>query len=145
MRELLLNTAGLARLGRNYAESVLSKAVDGGETSLAVASDLRISCWAIATRTGAEIDNVTLSRDGDDLEMNRAEARRVFAVLHGIVSTEYDEPLEAPTLPPTPDFLAALDLLRRAQGLIDAAPGEMTDAFASDTDAFLGRFPKGAA
>lgn len=142
-KELLTKTAGLARLGRAYADGIQCGAIDGDDFGIAL-SDMTIK--GCKSRSG-EME-VYIDTKSEQIVVRGCDVRGLFAVLHGIVSAEYDEAVDdgtTPPPPPTPDFLATLDLLRTAQGMM-GEPSEIegSQEWFDATDKLLGKYPQAA-
>lgn len=147
LKELLVNTAGMARLARQLANEVLTTKIDGDEHGIAIGDTMRFRALRTFDRNRVSLQ-FQLGDSTDLIQFNDKEGRALFSCLYGSLSAQFEEPLDdgnPPATTLTPDFLEALELLRTAQGVM-GEPSEIegSQEWFDAVDKLLGRHPQGA-
>jgi hypothetical protein len=149
LKELLVGTAGMAHLGRTYADGVQTNKIDSDSLGLSI-GDLKVFAHRGRLR-GSTVDPVsfTLERDSSSIELESREARSLFGVLYGALSAEFDEPVDdgqQKPVPPSPLLGEAVELVRAARLLLNtAAAGDPENSWLNRAEVLLAKFPGAAA
>lgn len=142
LKELLTGTAGMTRLAVEYADGVQTGKIDGDDFGIAMNHG---TVKFVKNRNG-HVD-VEISDGTHEVLVQDRDVRGVFAIFYGALAAEFGETIdtgEPKPVPPTPNMLSAIKLLRTVRMVTDGDAVQdpaQEQLWRDATDALLAQYP----